>query len=228
MDALTLTEAEIAGLQTSPTLIVQTLNRMLGQAAFLAEHYGHLTGRSLGLNLPESVQVPAAASLGAIQYDASGMTAPRLDGCVRIRAWDDAVAAALGSSDPVTKAWGEAVQGSPWICIQDTLKSPLISTQQKILIGSNLSNARFMNTILGGRIKAFAFPMYQFYVDGEGNIKKGDLIADAFAVNDDRVDLLGKVHSRGWWASDIKRLAEQSLAHFIVTSGPAVLRALGE
>jgi hypothetical protein len=85
-----------------------------------------------------------------------------------------------------------------------------------------------MNALIGGNTKAFAFPAYKVYVTEEGNLKMDDLIPDAFAVNDDRTDLTGKVHSRGWWASDMKRLAADSLAYFIVTSGPSVLRALGK
>lgn len=226
MNSLSMTAEELAALQKSPTLIVQAINTLLGQASFLAEHYELLTGKPLGLSLPESVQIPVVQT--GIDYDANGISSPRADGCVRIRAWDDAIAAALDSPDPVVQAWGKRSAESPWIYIQDMLRSPLISATQKRAIGTNCGNARFMNATLGGNTKAFAFPAFQVYVDGDGVIRHGDSIPDAFAVNDDRVTLTGEVKSRGWWASDMKRLAADSLAYFIVTSGPSVLRALGK
>jgi len=226
MNSLAMSPAELAALQKSPTLLVEAINTLLGQASFLAEHYELLTGKPLGLSLPESVQIPVVQT--GIDYDANGISPPRADGCVRIRAWDDAIAAALDSSDPVVQAWGKRSAESPWIYIQDMLRSPLISATQKRAIGTNCGNARFMNATLGGNTKAFAFPAYTVFVNEQGNLRMGDSIPDAFAVNDDRVTLTGEVKSRGWWASDMKRLAADSLAYFIVTSGPSVLRALGK
>lgn len=226
MNSLSMSPEELAALQKSPTLIVQAINTLLGQASFLAEHYELLTGKPLGLSLPESVQIPVVQT--GIDYDANGISSPRADGCVRIRAWDDAIAAALDSSDPVVQAWGKRSAESPWIYIQDMLKSPLISTTQKRAIGYNVSKALFMNALLGGNVKAFAWPAYTVFVDESGVIRDGDSIKDAFAVNGDHVTLTGVVKSRGWWASDMRRLAADSLAYFIVTSGPSVLRALGK
>lgn len=44
---------------------------------------------------------------------------------------------------------------------------------------------------------------------------------DAFAVNDDLVDLNKRVRTRGYWAADMAQLAERSLLHFLMTSGRA-------
>lgn len=231
MRSLTLTPAEIAALQSSPTLLLQAINDSLGQARFLVAHYQALTGKSLDLTLPADVSENGANAIGdpggGPAYGANGLTAPRADGAVRCRAWDEAVAEALASRDPVVEAWGRERAAQPWMFIQDTLTAPGISLEQKRAIGTNCSIARFQNGLTGSSYKGFSWIAIRVYIDSEsGSLKTGDEIPDAFAVNDDLVNLAGKVMAKGYWAADMGALADRSLAHFVLTSGQAVLLAL--
>ncbi len=211
--------AELQAILASPELIVTAINERLAQIRILTDRYSELSTTRLDKQIPESVSVIGATS-GGIEYLPSGMTAPRADGAVRIRAWDEAVARALASPDAATQRWGAVESARPWKMVQDTLTAPGVSKEQKRSIGTNCANARMINGLSGSSVKGFAWPAYKVtLVNGIPQI--GDEIADAAAWNDDRVTLDGQVLARGWWTADAATLAERSLLHYIMTSGRA-------
>lgn len=220
MDQATQQQArELQAIFSSPTELLAALNDRLNQVQMIALRLTEL-GWQLDQAIPEQVQRVGGDTTG-IAYLADGMTAPRADGAVRIRAWDDAVAKALASDDEPTHRWGAERAAQPWVFIQDTLQLSTLTTAQRLQIGTNCSNARFSNAMFGSVKKGFAWPAFSVYLNDEGNVRMGDEISDAFAINDDLVTLAKKVLARGYWASDMAQLAERSLAHFILTSGQA-------
>jgi hypothetical protein len=220
MDQVTQTQArELQAIFNSPADLLGAINDRLSQVQMIALRLTEL-GWQLDQAIPDQVQ-RAGGNVTGIVYLADGMTAPRSDGAVRIRAWDDAIATALASDDEPTRRWGAARSAQPWIFIQDALKVPTLTAEQRLQIGTNCSNARFSNGMLGGTRKGFAWPAFRVYLNDEGSVRMGDEIPDAFAVNDDLVNLAKKVLARGYWASDMAQLAERSLLHFIMTSGRA-------
>lgn len=220
MDQVTQTQArELQAIFNSPADLLSAINDRLSQVQMIVLRLTEL-GVQIDQAIPEQVQRAGGVSTG-IAYLADGMTAPRSDGAVRIRAWDDAIEIALASDDEPTRRWGTARAVQPWVFIQDALKLSTLTAEQRLQIGTNCSNARFSNAMIGGSKKGFAWPAFRVYINDEGNVRMGDAIPDAFAINDDLVDLTGKVRARGFWASDVPQLAERSLLHFIMTSGRA-------
>lgn len=221
MDQVTQTQArELQAIFNSPADLLGAINDRLAQVQIIALRLIEL-GWQIDQAIPEQVQRAGGVSTGGIVYLADGMTAPRSDGAVRIRAWDDAIAIALVSDDEPTRRWGAARSAQPWIFIQDALAVPTLTAEQRLHIGANCSNARFSNGLLGGARKGFAWPAFRVYLNDEGSVRMGDEIPDAFAVNDDLVNLAKKVLARGYWAADMAQLAERSLLHFVTTSGRA-------
>lgn len=211
---------ELAAIYNSPADLLSALNDRLAQAQMIVLRLSDL-GWTIDAQIPEQVQREGGESDGLV-YLANGMTAPRADGAVRIKAWDDAIAKALTSEDEPTRRWGAERAAQPWVFIQDTLALKTLTLDQRRAIGTNCSTARFSNALIGGSKKGFSWPAFAVYVSqDDGNLRTGDLIADAFAVNDDLLDLNMRVRSRGFWASDMGQLAERSLLHFIMTSGRA-------
>lgn len=210
---------ELQSIFNSPADLLVALNDRLGQAQMIVLRLTEL-GWKISAAIPEQVEREGGEPDGLV-YLASGMTAPRLDGAVRIKAWDEAIARAAVSPDEPTRRWSAARAAQPWVFIQDTLAVKGISGDQKRAIGSNCANARFCNGMIGGSKKGFAWPAFKVYVDDEGVLRYGDQIEDAFAVNDDLVNLVGQVKSRGYWAVDMAALADRSLLHFVATSGRA-------
>lgn len=214
---------ELAAIYNSPADLLSALNDRLAQAQTIVVRLADL-GWEISAAIPEQVErLGHPAEDEGVVYLANGMTAPRADGAVRIKAWDDAVAKALVSDDEPTRRWAAMRAAQPWVFIQDTLRVLGISGDQKRAIGTNCANARFCNAILGGTQKGFAWPAFRVFVDGEGVLRTGDEIPDAFAVNDDFTNLAGQVKTRGYWAADMATLADRSLLHFIKTSGGSVL-----
>lgn len=226
MGAMNLSAAEIAALQNSPVLLVQAINGLLGQARFLSSHYRMLTGQVIGSDIPEAVTQPVAVIPAGIEYGPNGLTAPRADGAVRSKAWDDALAAARDSSDPVVAAWANSPERGPWIFIQDTLKLPDLTEMQRAAVALNCSTCRFVNG--GGPSgKYSAYKASPVTSDRNGPRLADAEITDAFCTPSDMVFGNGEVNWVGLWAKDLAKYAEKSLAHFILTSGAAVLRQLG-
>lgn len=223
---MNLTSAEIAALQNSPALLVEAINGLLGQARFLSTHYRMLTGATIGANIPEAVTPPADTGPKGVEYGPNGLTAPREDGAVRSKVWDEAVAAAIDSADPVIAAWGKGAAG-PWIMIQDTLKLPGLTDEQRNSVLLNCSECRFMN---GGtpRGKFGAWKASPLTSDRHGPRLADEQIKDAFSTSSDMAYPDGEVTWVGLWAKDLHAFVASSQAHFIRTSGAAVLRALGK
>lgn len=227
MGSLNLSSAEIAALQNSPALLVGAINDLLGQARFLSAHYRVLTGQIIGADIPEAVTQPAAVIPAGIEYGPNGLTAPRADGAVRSKAWDDALAAARDSSDPVKSAWANSPERGPWILIQDTLKLPDLTETQRATVAMNCSTCRFVNG--GGPAgKYSAYKASPVTSDRSGPRLADAEITDAFCTPSDMAYQNGEIVWVGLWAKDLARYAEKSLAHFVLTSGAAVLRALGQ
>lgn len=221
MDVTQQQARELAAIFNSPADLLAALNDRLGQAQMIALRLGEL-GWEIDQVIPEQVQRNGAgASTDSPIYVANGITQPRADGAVRVRAWDEAIARALASDDEPTRRWGTERAAQPWVFIQDTLALTALTLEQRRNIGTNCANARFSNALLGGAKKGFAWPAFKTYLTEEGDLRMGDGIPDAFAVNDDLVDLNKRVRTRGYWAADMAQLAERSLLHFLMTSGRA-------
>lgn len=212
---------ELQSIFNSPADLLVALNDRLGQAQMIVLRLTEL-GWKISADIPEQVQREGGdTGAGGVVYLPSGISEPRADGAVRVRAWDEAIAKALNSDDEPTRRWAAARSGQPWVFIQDALALNTLTHDQRRTIGTNCANARFSNGLLGGSKKGFAWPAFKAYLTDEGDLRMGDLIPDAFAVNDDLVDLNKRVRARGFWASDMAQLAERSLLHFIMTSGRA-------
>lgn len=203
---------------SNPSAIVAAINEHLETISQMAEYLFDMTGEGLSQTIPESVTL-ATDSANEIGYRANGVTPPRADGAVRVKVWDDFVAQALKSLDPVTQRWARERAVQPWIIIQDTLKEPGLPLDAQLSIGYNGANARMMNGFLGG---GFAFwPAYEVHTNPEGYRRFGDNIPDAFAVSDDLLYPNGAVRKRGYWIADLGQLAQKSLDHFLIGSGKA-------
>lgn len=225
---MNLSTAEIAALQNSPALLAEAINGLLGQARFLCTHYRVLTGQTIGADIPESVTPPEAAGPKGVEYGGpNSLTAPRADGGVRSRVWDEAIAAAQDSSDPVMQAWANGENRGPWIMLQDTLKLPGLTDEQRNSVLLNCSTCRFMN---GGspRGKFGAWKASPLTSDRYGPRLADENIPDAFSTSSDLAYPDGEVTWAGLWAKDLPKFIESSQAHFIRTSGAAVLRAIGK
>jgi hypothetical protein len=210
---------ELQAVFNSPEALLLAINDRLGQVQVIVARLTEL-GWKISAPIPDAVFRDGAAADSGPVYLSNGMTAPRADGAVRVRGWDEAITAALASTDVNVQRWGREKAAAPWIFLQDVLKLGGITSAQKVNIGSNCANARMFNGFLGGNPKGFSAPAYEFSTKS-GSLVQGDLVADAFAVNDDRVMLDGQVITRGWWAADMTALATRSLAHFLATSGKA-------
>jgi hypothetical protein len=211
---------ELLTIYNSPADLLAALNDRLGQSQMIVLRLAEL-GWTLDEAIPEQVQRSGAPVTEGVVYLASGISSPRADGAVRVRAWDDAIAKAVASDDEATRRWGNDRAAQPWVFIQDALALTTITIEQRRTIGTNCANARFSNALIGGAKKGFAWPAFRVYLNEDGDLRMGDAIPDAFAVNDDLVDLNKRVRSRGFWASDMAQLAERSLLHFLMTSGRA-------
>lgn len=212
---------DLLAIFNSPADLLDALNDRLSQAQMIVLRLTEL-GWAIDQQIPEQVQRAGSTgnSSGPV-YLPNGITEPRADGAVRVRAWDEAIAKALASDDEPTRRWGTERATQPWVFIQDTLALPSLTLDQRRNIGTNCANARFSNGLIGGAKKGFAWPAFRAFLNEDGDLRMGDGIPDAFAVNDDLVDLNKRVRSRGYWVSDMAQLAERSLLHFIMTSGRA-------
>lgn len=208
--------------QNNPTAVLGEINRLLAQAVFLALHYSVLTGRELPA-IPESVSAdpPDAVPAGGIVYLASGLTAPRADGAVRARAWDDAVARALASDDVAEQRWGAENAARPWIFIQDTLGLASLDSTQRNTVLLNCANCRFLNGLLGKGDRFGTWTAAPLVTTGGVARLADQEISDAFSVSSDMTRADGTTVWTGVRAVDIDTLAKRSLAHYIMTSGRA-------
>lgn len=215
-----ITSTEIHNLTNSPTAIVEAINDRLQQIHALDDRYVELTHLSVAADIPYAVTAPVATNPSDVNYGDNGVTAPREDGAVRVKSWDEFVAAAATSADEPTRRWAGERAKQPWILIQDTLSLPL-SRVQKLTIGTNCANSRMLNAFLGGsNYKGWSWIAYPIVFKDDGTFQLGENeIADAFAVSDDLVTLSGTVRSKGWRIADLPLLAKRSLDHFILTSG---------
>ncbi len=224
MGSLNLSSAEIAALQNSPALLVGAINDTISQLAFLSDHFASISGTRLDIAIPAYARLPTSGA--ELSYGPDGLTAPRADGAVRSRAWDAAVTAASDSADPVLRAWAQS--RVPWIFVQDTLTHPALTQTQRDAVVLNCARCRFMNGLMSTPNRKLAAWVASPVESAPNGARLVDaVIADAFATSSD-MESGGAVTWVGLRSSDLQKFAENSLAHFIRTSGPAVLRALGQ
>lgn len=216
-----ITPLDLQSLINDPAAIVEAINDRLGQIHALDDRYVELTHNSLAAAIPYTVQAADTAPPSGITYGPNGVTAPREDGAVRVKDWDDFVEAASQSADEPTRRWAAERAKQPWILIQDTLTVPGINRLQRLTIGTNCANSRMLNAFLGGtNYKGWSWVAYPIVFKDDGTFQLGgNEIPDAFAVTDDLVTLSGNVRAKGWRIADLARLAKRSLDHFILTSG---------
>lgn len=153
------------------------------------------------------------------QYMANGLTQPREDGCVRSRAWDNAIDQALHSADEPTRRWAEQNTGRRWMYIQDTLA--IANPRQRDAILMNCAKARMVHGLLGKGSKYNAWLAYLLAADEHGPTLDSNTMPDAFSLPSD-VTIQGVVEWQGTRASDMAEFARRSLAYFKLTSGQAM------
>lgn len=210
------TQSEEKEMRANPAIALAFLNELLDRAAGLAIFYEGITGVTLP-NIPDQIVVRDS---GTLNYGEDGLSAPRIDGAVRAKAWDDAVEAALRSPDPVIAGWGRENENRRWIFIQDTLSRTGLSDDQRNSIILNCSEARFNNGLGGKGSKFRAWKASPLTVDNYGVRLADDQILDAFSLPSDLTFPDGRVRWRGARAFDIAGVAEESLRFYRQTSGP--------
>lgn len=217
----TINPVDMRSLADDPVAIVAAINDRLDQIHLLDGRHEELTGRSVAGSVPQSVaDVVPPANTGPV-YGPGGVTAPREDGAVRVKSWDDFISNAATSAEESNRRWAAERAKQPWIFIQDTLLVPGINRQQRHNIGTNCANSRMLSGFVGGvTYKGWSWPAFPVVYTAEGALRLGeDAIDDAFAVSDDLVALNGTVKSKGYRVADLPSLAVRSLAHFVLTSG---------
>jgi len=195
--------------------LVEAINSLLTQAQFLrlayiADHGADLIGGPIPQLLSEP---PRAMEDGKITYNASGLTDPREDGAVRVKAFDDAVAVAA-KGDAVEQAWAAQREQAPWLMIHEVASLPGLTERQRHTIVCNCSNATLLNGLLaGGTRRGLSWFAYHLRPTlGNPGLDTTNAIPDAFAL----VTSLR--------AADVADFAKSSLEHFRLTSGAAVTR----
>ncbi len=166
-----------------------------------------------------SLLEPRLAALRATQPVPPGVQ-QRSDGAVRIPGIDKVIAEAA-KGDIVDRAWAERC--TPWWFTAEAAATAT-TPEAKARITLNTAQATMMNGLLGGK---GVWPAYDIVPVGDSYKISDVAILDASATMADMAREDGTVVSHNFRIDTAEEAARGWLAHFRLTSGPAIRYAAG-